>query len=119
MARLRRRFSLARLMLAVLILAVNFAWLSRSGLPIGVVFSAGLAFSGGLIVPLFVTGLSLIEVITIVAIGLVLGALFLPAVTPDHSYRRRTAPPTAAAGPGPGPGVTPGGATPAPDDPLP
>jgi hypothetical protein len=80
MVRFRRQFSLARLIGVTCAMAINFAWVSWPGCGILAVAIA---------LPLFVSGLTLIEVIVIYSIIGVLAGLLTPVIATHHPIRKR------------------------------
>ncbi|WP_406699626.1 hypothetical protein V5E97_12265 [Singulisphaera sp. Ch08] len=81
MLQFRRPISLARGSLAVLVVALAFAWISP--------WQLALSLSVGILVPIFVSGLRWIEIGTIVATTVIAGLLTLPpASNSDHIKSR-------------------------------
>jgi hypothetical protein len=95
MVRLRRQFSLARLIAVTCALAINFAWLPWPSCAVSAV---------GLILPLFLSGVTRIEWIVIYSIIGFLMGLLMPAVVHHHPIRKvapiMAAPPPSAPGGG-------------------
>ncbi len=88
MIRLHRQFSLARLIAVTCVLAINFAWVPWPG-------CLGLAV--GIVVPLFVSGFTVLEWIVIYGNVGVLTGLLTPAVVHHHSTRKSAPSATAPA----------------------
>lgn len=79
-ARLRTRFSIARLCAAVAAVAVAFACFKSA-------WQLALALSVGMLIPIFVSGLRWTEVVAILANALVLGTLSIPPVVSNCRLR--------------------------------
>ena len=92
MLRLRRQYNLATLMTAVLALAVDFAW---------VPWPASGLLTVAIVIPLIVSGFTLVDWLVIYGIVGVYGALMLPVVannpTRRNARRVTTAPPSITA----------------------
>ncbi len=89
MVRLRRQFSLAKLIAVTCALAINFAWVPC---PVCAILAVGI------VIPLFVSGLTLIECIVIYSIIGVLAGLLTPVIATHYPIRKRvpiTTPPAA------------------------
>ena len=85
----RLRFSIARLMAAVLATALAFALVRPFNLPIESAFPIAIVLAIGMLIPIFVVGLSWPDIAVIFAIALVMVALLMPTVLGHDPKKRR------------------------------
>lgn len=69
---IRRQFSVLRMLTAVIAVALPLAWLPWRQIAVAV--------SIGLLIPIFITGLNTLEIVEILAIAFIIGALLTPPV---------------------------------------
>jgi len=98
-ANVRVRFSIARLMAAVLVSALAFALVRPFNFPNETPLGVATVLAIGMLVPIFVAGLTGLEIVTILAIAVVLASLLTPSVIDHHNPRVRAARAAARAAP--------------------
>lgn len=86
----RVRFSIARLMAAVLVSVLAFVLVRPFNFPIGSTVPIATVLAIGMLIPVFVLGLSWLDIAVIFAIALVLVALLMPSA-PNQVHRKRAA----------------------------